>query len=136
MFEVSQFIAAKMKAHKLVSATVLGYAVLALFHIPLKTFITLFDKNQAPQIFNILALATVFGMILILKAKRIPHSRPAFILGFALLGALFLSALLSGTLRSGFSDMHETFTSTSTTAWHIKFTGVGAVEQAMTAGDT
>jgi O-antigen ligase len=96
MFELSELILAKVKANKIVAATVAGYAFLVLFHIPLGVLVTLFDKNQAPQFFSILILAAAFGLVILWKSEKIPFSRPALYLGFALLAALLLSALQGG----------------------------------------
>jgi len=84
------------RANKIVSLAVLGYAVLALGHIPTNVLLSLFDKNQSVQFAATLFLSAAFGTIAIIKRESLQLPRTIFFLGLALILALFTSALLSG----------------------------------------
>jgi len=84
------------RANKIVSLAVLGYAVLALGHIPTNVLLSLFDKNQSVQFAATLFLSAAFGTIAIIKRDSLQLPRTIFFLGLALILALFTSALLSG----------------------------------------
>lgn len=55
-----------VRANKVLSFAVLGYAVLALGHIPRNVLLSLFDKNQSVQFAAILFLSAAFGVIAII----------------------------------------------------------------------
>ena len=84
-----------VRANKVMSFAVLGYAGLALGHIPTNILVTLFDKNQSVQFAGTLFLAAAFGVILIIKRHSIQLPRTLFFLGLALICALFISAISS-----------------------------------------
>lgn len=86
-----------VRANKVLSFAVLGYAVLALGHIPRNVLLSLFDKNQSVQFAAILFLSAVFGVIAIIKRESLQLPRIIFFLGLALIIALFASAILSGS---------------------------------------
>jgi O-antigen ligase len=86
-----------VRANKVVSLAVLGYAVLALGHIPSNILLSLFDKNQSVQFAATLFLSAAFGVIAIIKRDSIQLPRTIFFLGLALVIALFTSAILSGS---------------------------------------
>jgi len=85
-----------VRANKVLSFAVLGYAVLALGHIPTNVLLSLFDKNQSVQFAATLFLSAAFGTIAIIKRDSLQLPRTIFFLGLALILALFTSALLSG----------------------------------------
>lgn len=89
-----------VNSHKILTFAVIGYGALALGHIPLNVFRTLFDKNQAVQFALTLFLATALGMIAIRKSRTIALPKPVFSLGLALVLALFVSAIFSGSFFS------------------------------------
>jgi len=89
-----------VNSHKILTFAVIGYGALALGHIPLNVFRTLFDKNQAVQFALTLFLATALGMIAIRKSRAIALPKPVFGLGLALVLALFVSAIFSGSFFS------------------------------------
>lgn len=89
-----------VNSHKILTFAVIGYGTLALGHIPLNVFRTLFDKNQAVQFALTLFLATALGMIAIRKSRAIALPKPVFGLGLALVLALFVSAIFSGSFFS------------------------------------
>jgi O-antigen ligase len=95
--QVEKFIG-QIRSHKLISITTLAYAILTLGHIPLNTFNTLFDKNQAVEFFNVLMVASLFGLIIFRKRKELVVPRSLFALVGALLLALFASAIASKNL--------------------------------------
>jgi len=86
-----------IRANKVLSLAVLGYAVLALGHIPTNVLVSLFDKNQSVQFAAILFLSAAFGVIAINKRESLQLPRIIFFLGLALIIALFASAILSGS---------------------------------------
>ena len=86
-----------VRANKVLSFAVLGYAVLALGHIPRNVLLSLFDKNQSVQFAAILFLSAAFGLIAIIKRGSLQLPRIIFFLGLALIIALFASAILSGS---------------------------------------
>ena len=86
-----------VRANKVVSLAVLGYAVLALGHIPSNILLSLFDKNQSVQFAATLFLSAAFGVIAIIKRDSFQLPRTIFYLGIALILALFTSAILSGS---------------------------------------
>ena len=86
-----------VRANKVLSFAVLGYAVLALGHIPRNVLLSLFDKNQSVQFAAILFLSAAFGVIAIIKRESLQLPRIIFFLGLALIIALFASAILSGS---------------------------------------
>lgn len=89
-----------IRANKLISITTFAYAILTLGHIPLNTFNTLFDKNQAVEFFNVLMVATLFGAIIVRKRNELRIPRTLFALVGALLVALFASAVDSKSFFS------------------------------------
>ena len=91
-----------IRAHKLIAISTFAYAILTLGHIPLSTFNTLFDKNQAVEFFNVLMVATLFGAIIVRKRNELRIPRALFALVGALLLALFTSAVMS---KSFFSSL-------------------------------
>ena len=86
-----------VRANKVISFAVLGYAVLALGHIPSNVLLSLFDKNQSVQFAAILFLSAAFGVIAIIKRESLQLPRIIFFLGLALIIVLFASAILSGS---------------------------------------
>ena len=86
-----------VRANKVISFAVLGYAVLALGHIPSTVLLSLFDKNQSVQFAVTLFLSAAFGIIAIIKRGSLQLPRTIFFLGLAMVIALFASAILSGS---------------------------------------
>ena len=91
-----------VNSHKVLTFAVVGYAALALGHIPLDVFRSLFDKNQAVQFALTLFLAAAFGVVAIIKRRAIALPKTVFFLGLGLAIALFVSAVLG---KSFFSSL-------------------------------
>jgi O-antigen ligase len=100
MHEWSELLISKTKQNKLVAFTIFGYATLALAHIPLGIFTTVFDKNQAPEFIVGLFLAGALGLVTVIKRDRLPVSNLPLILTGFLLTSLLISAFMSPSISA------------------------------------
>ena len=122
-----------IKVSKRVLVAAVLFAILAVAHIPNSIYPHIFDKNQAPQFFVIMAIALAFGTFILIRIKEFQLHPYIVYLVYALFAAVFISTITSVApiysleqYEQANARIRRLTTVGKTTVWHIWATGFEA----------